>query len=142
MIFGCPPLAAVATEGAMIGRRLLDCGGPGWGPGPRLITLFKAGRWYDAHLLMGKVVILGCGYVGWVLARRLIARGDPVRATTTTEAKLSQLTALGAEPVLLRPDKPESFARTLSDASVVVHLAPPSPREQDPRAMARSIKEA
>src|SRR5579885_2773054 len=70
---------------------------PPWGvgeegpPGLPLMTFGKARRWYDAHLLMGKVVILGCGYVGRLLARRLVARGDPVLATTTTEAKLDQL---------------------------------------------------
>jgi nucleoside-diphosphate-sugar epimerase len=74
---------------------------------------------------MTKTVILGCGYTGRALTRRLIARGDPVRATTTTEAKLSNLASLGAEPVLLRADKPETFSRALSDAEVIIHLAPP-----------------
>jgi nucleoside-diphosphate-sugar epimerase len=76
-----------------------------------------------------KVVIFGCGYVGKVLARLLIERGDPVRATTTTEARLSQLVALGAEPTLLRTTVPESFKKALSDAEAVVHLAPPGEDE-------------
>ncbi len=75
---------------------------------------------------MPRVVILGCGYVGQVLARRLIDRGNPVRATTTTEAKLTKLVALGAEPVLLRPDQPDSFREAMLLADAVVHLAPPS----------------
>src|SRR5262252_9154086 len=77
---------------------------------------------------VGRVVILGCGYVGWVLTRRLIARGDPVRATTTTEAKLTQLTALGAEPVHLRLDEPAAFQAAMKDAEVIIHLAPPLPK--------------
>src|SRR5438105_2529330 len=90
---------------------------------------------------MGKVVILGCGYVGWVLARRLIARGDPVRATTTTEAKLTQLTAAGAEPALVRPDMPEAFGPALRDAEVIIHLAPPAP-SVSAGDMVRLIKES
>jgi nucleoside-diphosphate-sugar epimerase len=74
---------------------------------------------------MGKIVILGCGYVGRVLTRRLIAKGDPVRATTTTEAKLASLNALGAEPVHLRLDEASVFFRALEGAEAVVHLAPP-----------------
>src|SRR5688572_6539374 len=74
---------------------------------------------------MGKIVILGCGYVGKVLTRRLIARGDPVRATTTTEAKLTQLAGLGAEPIHLRLDEASAFFRALEGAEAVVHLAPP-----------------
>lgn len=100
------------------------------------MTFGKVGRWYPMRSLGcysaapvgrtgSKVVILGCGYVGWVLTRRLIARGDPVRATTTTEAKLTQLTALGAEPVHLRLDEPSAYRSALKDAEVVIHLAPP-----------------
>jgi nucleoside-diphosphate-sugar epimerase len=88
---------------------------------------------------LGKIVILGCGYVGWVLARRLIARGDPVRATTTTEAKLTQLAALGADPLLLRQDVPEAFAKAMQDAEVVVHLAPPA-SNVSASAMAKHIR--
>jgi nucleoside-diphosphate-sugar epimerase len=90
---------------------------------------------------MGKIVILGCGYVGWVLARRLIARGDPVRATTTTEAKLTELTALGAEPLLLKKDSPDAFKRALESATAVIHLAPPI-EGQNAKSIVQSIKQA
>lgn len=74
---------------------------------------------------MGKVAIIGCGYAGRVLARRLIEHGNPVRASTTTETKLSSLASLGAEPVLVRADHKETLARTMKDAETVVFLAPP-----------------
>lgn len=74
-------------------------------------------------------MIFGCGYVGRVLARRLVERGDPLRATTTTEAKLTELAALGAEPVLLDAQRPETYAGALHDAEAIVHLAPP-PKEE------------
>lgn len=92
---------------------------------------------------MSKIVILGCGYVGWVLARRLIARGDPVRATTTTEAKLTELTALGAEPLLLRPDDSDAMNDAMKEAEIVVHLAPPAKNAgaaEAVQAIARSIR--
>lgn len=74
---------------------------------------------------MRNIVVFGCGYVGRVLARSLISRGNPVRATTTTEANLRSLTALGADPVLLKQGDPDTYAGALKDAEAVIHLAPP-----------------
>ena len=89
-----------------------------------------------------KVAIVGCGYAGRVLARRLLKRGRDVLATTTTEAKLSQLAALGAEPALMKAtDGKAAFARGLEDAKSVVYLAPPTDNE-DPDAVAASLAEA
>lgn len=90
---------------------------------------------------MGKVVILGCGYVGKMLARRLVERGCPVRATTTTEAHLSSLGALGAEPRLLQPGAPETWPEALGDAETVIHLAPPA-EGRDPGEQARALAAA
>ncbi|MCK6549443.1 NAD-dependent epimerase/dehydratase family protein [Myxococcota bacterium] len=89
-----------------------------------------------------RVVILGSGYVGARLARRLVARGDAVRATTTTEAKLEPLAALGAEVMLFRLDAhEEDFAQAFEDADVIVHLAPPAAGEH-PATIAARIKAA
>ncbi|MCC7380692.1 MAG: NAD(P)H-binding protein [Deltaproteobacteria bacterium] len=73
-----------------------------------------------------KTAIIGCGYAGRVLAHRLIERGNPVRATTTSEARLSSLATLGAEPVVLRVDHEDALARTLDGVEAVVYLAPPA----------------
>lgn len=82
-----------------------------------------------------RIAIVGCGYTGQFLARRLVERGNPVRATTTSETRLSQLAALGVEPTLLRTDRPETLAAGLKDAEAVVHLAPPD-ADPDPKEVA------
>lgn len=74
---------------------------------------------------MQRVAILGAGYVGLRLGRRLVARGIDVRGSTTTPARLEALRAAGLSPVLAGPDEPSGFERLLSDVDGVVHLAPP-----------------
>lgn len=86
------------------------------------------------------VAILGCGYAGRILARRLVERGNPVKATTTTETQLSSLAALGAEPLLVRTDRPESLGRLMANVESVVYLAPPG--GQEPKALAERIAAA
>lgn len=88
-----------------------------------------------------RVAVIGCGYSGRALTRRLIARGDPVRATTTTEARLSQLAALGAEPRVMRSDRPDLLGRTLEGSEAIVYLAPPA-ADQTPEALAESLAAA
>jgi nucleoside-diphosphate-sugar epimerase len=78
---------------------------------------------------MGKVVILGCGYAGKTLARLLLANGESVRATTTTESKIVTLRSLGTEAAVLDPKRIDTYASALKEARAVVHLAPPPPRE-------------
>jgi nucleoside-diphosphate-sugar epimerase len=76
-----------------------------------------------------RVTILGCGYSGERLLGRLVARGDQVRATTTTPSRRDALAALGAEALLLDLDDPDApLAAAIGDAEAVVLLAPPSPR--------------
>jgi len=78
---------------------------------------------------MARVVIFGCGYAGRALARRLLAKGEDVASTTTSDSKITTLRALGTEPLFLDPDRPETYQRALRSARVVVHLAPPPTRE-------------
>ncbi len=88
-----------------------------------------------------RIAVIGCGYTGRVLLRRLVSRGDPVRATTTTEARLSQLASLGAEPRVVRSDRPESLGRTLDGVEAIIYLAPPA-AEQAPDELARTLANA
>jgi len=88
-----------------------------------------------------KVAIIGCGYAGRILARRLIARGDPVRATTTRETRLSALAALGADPRVMRSETTDALSRALDGVDSVVYLAPPA-AGQSPDALATAIASA
>lgn len=76
-----------------------------------------------------RVTILGCGYSGGRLLERLVARGDAVRATTTSTGRLEALRAAGAEPLQLDLDDPDApLEAAIGDAEAVVLLAPPSAR--------------
>ena len=91
---------------------------------------------------MNKIAIIGCGYSGRVLARRLVTGGVSVRATTTSETRLASLSAMGAEAVVLRNDEGDAaIARGLADTHAVVYLAPPKD-DDDFDAIATSIANA
>lgn len=50
----------------------------------------------------GKISLLGCGWLGFPLAKRLILEGFDVMATTTTDSKLPVLKAAGIDPYLVQ----------------------------------------
>ena len=77
---------------------------------------------------MAKAAILGCGYTGRVLARRLVGAGHTVVGTTTRPEGRQAIEKTGAVASVARLDDPSSLAAVLDGASVVFHLAPP-PRE-------------
>ncbi len=77
---------------------------------------------------MGTAVILGCGYTGRVLAKRLLDAGRRVRGTTTRDAGRGAIVATGAESAVARLDDRKTLEPALHDADVVFHLAPP-PRD-------------
>jgi nucleoside-diphosphate-sugar epimerase len=53
---------------------------------------------------MTQISILGCGWLGLPLAKALILNGFSVKGSTTSEAKLSGLAALGIDPFLVALD--------------------------------------
>jgi nucleoside-diphosphate-sugar epimerase len=76
-------------------------------------------------------IIIGCGYLGKALGRRLLeaaaARGEAARVfgSTTTPARLDELRAAGIEPVLLALDDRERLRELLRGAdSVFLTVAP------------------
>lgn len=63
-------------------------------------------------LSMKKISILGCGWLGLPLARMFLAKGWSVKGSTTTEARLRELSESGIEPFLIVCD-PEINGRNL-----------------------------
>ena len=49
-----------------------------------------------------KISILGCGWLGFPLAKKLIEIGFEVKGSTTSENKLALLKSNNIEPFLLR----------------------------------------
>lgn len=73
------------------------------------------------------VLILGCGYTGQRVARRLLARGTPVVATTPRPAELSSLAAGGARVIhlnVLNPDTLDCVRDVAGEGALVLHSVP------------------
>lgn len=78
------------------------------------------------------VSILGCGWLGWPLARHLVERGIHVRGSTTTPAKKDALAQDGIEPFLLTLDPTlDGDAVELFFASPILIVNLPPPRGVD-----------
>ncbi|NML64073.1 NAD(P)H-binding protein [Hymenobacter sp. RP-2-7] len=77
------------------------------------------------------VAVLGCGWLGFPLAKELLAQGHRVLGTTTTPEQLPVLAAAGIEPLLLQlgPDfsaaDEQGLTAWLTQADVLVLNVPP-----------------
>ncbi len=82
---------------------------------------------------LNTVSILGCGYVGYPLAKLLLERDWRVRGATTSESKLASLLTGGIEPYLLQltPSLEGHGRRDFFDSDVVVINFPPGRRRRD-----------
>jgi nucleoside-diphosphate-sugar epimerase len=69
---------------------------------------------------MNHVLILGCGFTGQRVARRFLARGCHVTATTRTPARHASLSQLGANVITL-----DDLAAHLRPGVLVLHSIPP-----------------
>src|SRR5438552_622153 len=76
---------------------------------------------------MNEWVIIGCGYVGTRLARRLLAEKKSVRALSRHPEKLAALAELGARVQPLDASKPRAFGPALYGAKspILVYSIPP-----------------
>ena len=76
-------------------------------------------------LSRGSVGVVGCGWLGFALAQHLLAAGYEVYGTTTTAAKVPELTAAGIRAEVLRLSPKPVFAKaaptedTVSEAAAV-----------------------
>lgn len=78
-----------------------------------------------------RVLILGCGYTGIRLGRRLVGQGHPVTGTTRDDARARELRDAGIEPLRYDASRPGELARAPeSPPEVAFYLIPP-PRRPD-----------
>jgi nucleoside-diphosphate-sugar epimerase len=87
----------------------------------------------------GTHIILGCGYTGLVMARKLAERGDVVVGTSRNELRKSDIEAVGAKFAVFNLDEDEPLPRARPTSITV--LAPP-PGEDDDRNVERLKKVA
>lgn len=81
---------------------------------------------------MSDLLILGCGYTGSRLARRLVEDGHAVAGTTRSPERARELESMGVEPVELDVGDPATIRRLEGRApEVVFYLIPPVRPEPD-----------
>jgi len=71
---------------------------------------------------MARVLIVGCGCRGQVLAGELRAAGHAVRGTTRDRERLPAIAAAGAEPYLGDPDRIATLMEALTGVTIVCWL--------------------
>lgn len=85
----------------------------------------------SAHAL-----IVGCGYLGRVLARQLIAAQYVVFGTTRSDRKAADLAGLGVRPMIVQVTSPVTFAALRPALEVpaldVYYMVPPGRPDSDP----------
>ena len=88
---------------------------------------------------MTKISILGCGWLGLPLAKKLIEKGHSVNGSTTSENKLSILVNAGIKPFLVTLESEsvsESITDFLVESEILIIDIPPKLRgniEETPR---------
>jgi hypothetical protein len=71
---------------------------------------------------LARILIIGCGCRGRVLAGALISRGHVVRGTTRRRERRAELEAIGVEPVLADPDRVATLVSAFEHVTVVCLL--------------------
>jgi hypothetical protein len=69
-----------------------------------------------------RALVVGGGCRGLILARRLVARGDAVRAVTRTPARRAELEAAGCECWIGDPDRIGTLRYAVDNATVLLWL--------------------
>ncbi|MGO4772620.1 NAD-dependent epimerase/dehydratase family protein [Flavobacterium sp. W22_SRS_FK3] len=80
---------------------------------------------------MTQISILGCGWLGLSLAKKLIEKGHPVKGSTTSENKLSVLKDFGINPFLVTLEiagVSESITDFLAESEILIIDIPPKLR--------------
>lgn len=80
-----------------------------------------------------RVVIIGCGYVGSALGRRLVVDGYDVVGTTTSSQRVAAIRALGITPVVLDTADVGRLRHVLEDRDAAVLCVAPRADRRDYR---------
>ncbi|NJN27288.1 MAG: hypothetical protein HC819_15590 [Cyclobacteriaceae bacterium] len=75
--------------------------------------------------------IVGCGWFGLPLAKEMLAGGWEVKGSTTSEAKLEQLYAMGIKPYLAQFPSKDDIGTELFDSAFLLINLPPGRRNPD-----------
>ena len=83
--------------------------------------------------MLSKISILGCGWLGFSLAKSLLKNGHIVYGSTTTKEKLSDLQAVGIRPFLIDlPDNlEEEEVAAFFQADILILNIPPGRKQKD-----------
>lgn len=85
------------------------------------------------YKLNKQIAVIGCGWFGLPLAKRLVSSGYRVKGTTTSVEKINTLQQEGIVPYLLQIDEhavSESIEEVLNNCSTVIINIPPGLRKQ------------
>ncbi|WP_136669095.1 NAD(P)-binding domain-containing protein [Flavobacterium sp. H122] len=83
---------------------------------------------------MQKISILGCGWLGFPLAQKLVKSGFNVKGSTTSEEKLSQLKEAGINPFLIAVTENKiegNMSEFLKDSDILIINIPPKLRSSN-----------
>ncbi|WP_291286598.1 NAD(P)H-binding protein [Flavobacterium sp.] len=84
---------------------------------------------------MTQISILGCGWLGWPLAKKLMDKGHAVSGSTTSENKLPILEASGIKAFLVALESEnvsDSITNFLAESEILIIDIPPKLREKSP----------
>ncbi|KAF2515412.1 SDR family NAD(P)-dependent oxidoreductase [Flavobacterium zhairuonense] len=93
---------------------------------------------------MTKISILGCGWLGFPLAKKLIEKGNSINGSTTSENKLAILKDSGINPFLVTLESEsisESINAFLSESEILIIDIPPKLRAADPNSKKKDFVE-
>ncbi|KAA6185270.1 SDR family oxidoreductase [Thiohalocapsa marina] len=78
------------------------------------------------------MIIIGCGYLGALVARRLQAQGEQVTGVVRSDRRAAELAAAGIEPLQLDLQQDDLAPLVCADAPVFHFAPPPGQGREDP----------